>query len=78
MLQLQKQAARCSFGAELDNYLQDGLVVGINDAALQEKMLLEKRPTFSSLRTLCGKFEALKKRYGATYRPPTQVPEWEK
>ncbi len=55
------KAARCNFGAELDNYLRDHLIAGINDAALQKKMLLDERPTFSSLRTICEKFEELDK-----------------
>ncbi len=55
VLQLQIHAARCSFGAELDNHLRNRLIAGINDAALQKKMLREKRPTFSSLRMLCEK-----------------------
>ncbi len=40
---------------------RDRLIAGINDAALQKKMLLEERQTFSSLRTLCEKFEELDK-----------------
>ncbi len=28
----QRQAAKCTFGAELDNYLRDRLIAGINDA----------------------------------------------
>ncbi len=61
VLQLQKQAATCNFGAELDNHLRDRLIAGINDVALQKRMLLEERPTFSSLRTLCEKCEELDK-----------------
>ncbi len=61
VLQLQKQVARCNLGAELDNHFRGRLIAGINDAALQMKMLLEERPTFSSLRTLCEKFEELDK-----------------
>ncbi len=52
-------AVKCNFGTELGNYLRDHLIAGINDAALQKKMLLEERPTCSSLRTLCEKFEEL-------------------
>ncbi len=37
ILQLPRQAAECKFGAELDNYLRDRLIAGINDAALQKK-----------------------------------------
>ncbi len=61
ILQLQRQVTKCNFGAELDNYLRDRLIAGTNDAALQKKMLLEERPIFSSLRTLCEKFEELDK-----------------
>ncbi len=61
VLQLQIQATRCNFGAELDNHLRDRLIAGIDDASLQKKMLLEPRPTFSSLRTLSEKFEELSK-----------------
>ncbi len=61
VLQLQIQPARCNFGAELNNHLRDRLIAGINDAALQKRMLLEKGPTFSSLRMLCEKSEELDK-----------------
>ncbi len=56
VLHLQTQAVRCNDGFELDNELRDRFA-GISDAALQKKMLLEKRSTFTSLRTLCEKFE---------------------
>ncbi len=49
VLQLQKQAARCNFGTELDSHLRDRLIAGISDAALQKKMLQEEWHTFSSL-----------------------------
>ncbi len=43
VLQLQRQAAKCNFGVELEYYLHDRLITGINDAALQKKMLPEQR-----------------------------------
>ncbi len=50
---------KCNFGAELDNHLRDRLTADINEAALQRKVLLQERQTFSSLRTLCEKFVIL-------------------
>lgn len=61
VLKLQKQASKCNFGDQLQDALRDRLIAGINNTILQKKMLLADTPTFSTLRTLCQKFEELNK-----------------
>ncbi|MBM6549412.1 hypothetical protein, partial [Streptococcus dysgalactiae] len=47
ILQLNRQAARCNYGDRLDEPLCDRLVAGINNIALQRKLLEKKDETFA-------------------------------
>ena len=50
---LQRQAAKCEFGNNLQDQLRDRLLAGINDTQLQKKLLLEDSLTFNRAKEIC-------------------------
>ena len=57
ILKLQTQAAKCSFGDQLEIQLRDRLVAGINNPVLHRQLLLAEKPTFQSCRSICEHFQ---------------------
>ena len=47
LLRLQKQAAKCEFGTELQTQLRDRVVAGINNTEIQRKLLTRPHLTFT-------------------------------
>ncbi len=56
ILALQTQAAKCSFGTELESQLRDRLVAGLADQELQSKLLLEPDLTYARAKTMCERY----------------------
>ena len=45
--ELRSLSEYCNFGALLDDMIRDRLVCGVNDAAIQKRLLAEPAPTYS-------------------------------
>ena len=48
LLRIQQQAAKCNFGANLEDQMRDRIVAGINDQEVKRKLLREASLTFKS------------------------------
>ncbi|GAA48437.1 hypothetical protein CLF_101610 [Clonorchis sinensis] len=53
VLQLQTQAAKCDYGAQLEDQLRDRLIAGIQLPELQQKLLLCPHQKFQTIRKMC-------------------------
>lgn len=56
---LQRQAMKCNFGAELNEHLRDRLVAGINNDQIKRKFLTESALTFSSAKDIALAYTSL-------------------
>ena len=52
LLRLQRQAAKCSFGADLKTQMRDRIVAGIQDKDLQKRLLRETALTYDTAREI--------------------------
>ncbi|GAA48494.1 Rho-related protein racI [Clonorchis sinensis] len=60
VLQLQTQAAKCDYGAQLEDQLRDRLIAGIQLPELQQKLLLCPDQKFQTIRKICEQYEDVK------------------
>ncbi|XP_075560001.1 uncharacterized protein LOC142591575 [Dermacentor variabilis] len=60
--ELQQQAAKCDFGDKHDRLLGDRIIDGIRDAALRERLFLERDLTLEKIVVTCRVAEISKKR----------------
>lgn len=60
VLQLQTQAAKCDYGAQLEEQLRDRLIAGIQLPELQQKLLLHPDQRFQTIRKICEQYEDVK------------------
>ena len=59
MLRVQRQAAKCNFGAALNDNLRDRLVAGVTEPDLKRKLLRESALTFASAKTILEDWDAV-------------------
>ncbi|VDP49107.1 unnamed protein product [Schistosoma mattheei] len=59
ILELQKQAAKCNFGDQLQVQLRDRLIAGINIPSLGRELLKMPNCSFQDARTACINYEAV-------------------
>ncbi|VDP73833.1 unnamed protein product [Schistosoma mattheei] len=59
ILELQKQAAKCNFGDQLQVQLRDRLIAGINIPSLERELLRMPNCSFQDARTACINYEAV-------------------
>ncbi|GAA47792.1 hypothetical protein CLF_100808 [Clonorchis sinensis] len=60
VLQLQIQAAKCDYGVQLEDQLNDRLIAGIRLPELQQKLLLCPDQKFQTIRKMCEQYEDVK------------------
>ncbi|KER32896.1 hypothetical protein T265_12735, partial [Opisthorchis viverrini] len=60
VLRLQTQAAKCDYGAQLEEQLRDRLIAGIQLPELQHKRLLCPDQKFQTIRKICEQYEDVK------------------
>ncbi|GAA47569.1 hypothetical protein CLF_100526 [Clonorchis sinensis] len=60
VLQLRTQAAKCDYGAQLEDQLLDRFIAGILLPELQQKLLLCPNKKFQTIRKTCGQYEDVK------------------
>ncbi|GAA54549.1 hypothetical protein CLF_103831, partial [Clonorchis sinensis] len=60
VLRLQTQAAKCDYGAQLQDQLRDRLSTGIQLPKLQQKLLLCPDQNFQTIRKICGQYKDVK------------------
>ncbi|GAA49062.1 hypothetical protein CLF_102435, partial [Clonorchis sinensis] len=60
VLQLQTQAAKCDYGAQLEDQLRDRLIAGIQLPELQQKLLLCPDQKFRTIWKMCEQYEDVK------------------
>ncbi|GAA54230.1 hypothetical protein CLF_112787, partial [Clonorchis sinensis] len=60
VLQLQTQAAKCDYGAQLEDQMRDRLIAGIQLPELQQKLLLCPDQKFQTIRKMCEQYEDVK------------------
>ncbi|GAA50410.1 hypothetical protein CLF_104510 [Clonorchis sinensis] len=60
MDRLQTQAAKCDYGAQLEDQLRDRLIAGMQLPDLQQKLLLCPDQKFQTIRKICEQYEDVK------------------
>ena len=70
LLRLQKQAAKCDFGAELQTQLRDRIIAGINDRDIQKRLLSQKL-TFEQAKAILETWEDVNRAISS--QEPAQV-----
>ena len=56
LLELQRQASLCNFGAALEEHLRDRLVAGINNNEIKKKLLMQATLDYSTAKQICESF----------------------
>ncbi|KER28873.1 LOW QUALITY PROTEIN: hypothetical protein T265_13486 [Opisthorchis viverrini] len=60
VLQLQTQAAKCDYGAQLEDQQRDRLIAGLQLPELQQRLLLCPDQKFQNIRKICEQYEDVK------------------
>ena len=60
LLRIQRQAAKCNFGTDLQTQMRDRIVAGVNDSELQKRLLMIKKLTFDKAKEILETADAIR------------------
>jgi hypothetical protein len=60
LLRIQQQAAKCNFGAQLEEQMRDRIIAGINYPEVQRKLLSKKKLTYAQAKQELSNYDDVK------------------